>query len=88
MLKLAAQYYEYVLWSTPAGEPGRKLLESRKVSEETARRFQLGYAPAGRGFADPGWDVKGFSGTVEKMLPDMLPGARLDNHGKIKRKQV
>ncbi|HYM97497.1 MAG TPA: CHC2 zinc finger domain-containing protein, partial [Candidatus Sulfotelmatobacter sp.] len=52
MLKLAAQYYEYVLWSSPAGEPGRKLLESRRVSEETARKFQLGYAPAGRGFAE------------------------------------
>ncbi len=52
MLKLAAQFYEYVLWSSPAGEPGRRLLESRKVSEETARRFQLGYAPAGRGFAE------------------------------------
>src|SRR6058998_113482 len=52
MLKLAAQYYEYVLWKSPAGEPGRKLLESRRVSEETARRFLLGYAPAGRGFAE------------------------------------
>jgi DNA primase len=52
MLKLAAQYYEYVLWSNPAGEPGRKLLESRKVTEETARRFQLGFAPPGRGFAE------------------------------------
>jgi DNA primase len=52
MLKLAAQYYEYVLWSSPAGEPGRKLLLLRQVSEETARRFQLGYAPAGRGFAE------------------------------------
>jgi len=52
MLKLAAQYYEYVLWSNPAGEPGRRLLEARMVSEETARRFQLGYAPAGRGFAE------------------------------------
>ena len=52
MLKLAAQYYEYVLWSTPAGEPGRRLLSDREVGEETARRFQLGYAPAGRGFAD------------------------------------
>ncbi|HEX4622559.1 MAG TPA: DNA primase [Myxococcaceae bacterium] len=52
MLKLAAQYYEYVLWKMPAGEPGRKLLESRHVGEETARRFQLGYAPAGRGFAE------------------------------------
>src|SRR5207237_5591988 len=52
MLKLAAQYYEYVLWSSPAGEPGRRLLVQRQVSEETAKRFQLGYAPAGRGFAE------------------------------------
>jgi DNA primase len=52
MLKLAAQYYEYVLWSTPAGEIGRRLLADRDVGEETARRFQLGYAPAGRGFAE------------------------------------
>jgi DNA primase len=52
MLKLAAQYYEYVLWSTPAGEVGRRLLADREVAEETARRFQLGYAPAGRGFAE------------------------------------
>jgi HEAT repeat protein len=27
------------------------------------------------GFADLAWDVKGFSGTVEKMLADLLPGA-------------
>src|SRR5260370_9241563 len=52
MPKLAAQFYEYVLWSTPAGEPGRRLLGSRQVKEETARRFQIGYDPAGRGFAD------------------------------------
>ncbi|TMC93137.1 MAG: DNA primase [Chloroflexi bacterium] len=52
MLKLAAQYYEYVLWSSPAGEPGRRLLVQRQVSEETAKRFQLGYAPAGRGFVE------------------------------------
>jgi DNA primase len=52
MLKLAAQYYEYVLWSTPAGEVGRRLLADRDVGEETARQFQLGYAPAGLGFAE------------------------------------
>jgi DNA primase len=52
MLKVAAQYYEYVLWSTPAGEPGRRVLGERQVAEETAKKFQLGYAPAGRGFAD------------------------------------
>jgi DNA primase len=52
MLKLAAQYYEYVLWSTPAGEVGRRLLAGRDVGEATARLFQLGYAPAGLGFAE------------------------------------
>ena len=52
MLKLAAQYYEYVLWSTPAGGVGRRLLADRDVSEDTARRFQLGYSPAGLGFAE------------------------------------
>jgi len=44
---LAAQYYEYVLWSLPAGEPGRQLLARREVGEETARQFGLGYAPGG-----------------------------------------
>jgi DNA primase len=52
LLKLAAQYYEYVLWKSPAGEKGRQLLESRRVTEEVAREFQLGFAPAGRGFAE------------------------------------
>ena len=49
--RLAAQYYEYVLWSLPAGEPGRQLLGKRGVGEETARRFGLGYAPGGGNFA-------------------------------------
>ena len=39
------------------------------------------------GFADLGWDVKGYSGTVETLLADMMPGARLDNQGRIKRPQ-
>src|SRR3977135_1291309 len=52
MLKLAAQYYEFVLWSSPAGEKGRRLLESRRGGEDTARRFQPGYAPPGRGFSE------------------------------------
>src|SRR5258708_9344314 len=69
MLKLAAQYYEYVLWSSPAGEPGRRLLVQRQVGEETARRFQLGYAPAGRGF--PGYPA------AEKRSPSDAHAARL-----------
>src|SRR5438132_1234152 len=38
LLKLSAQYYEYVLWKLPAGEPGRRVLESRHVGDEIARR--------------------------------------------------
>jgi DNA primase len=49
--RLAAQYYEYVLHALPAGEPGRSLLERRRVDEATARRFGLGYAPGGASLA-------------------------------------
>lgn len=65
-----------------AREPLLQLLTNEK---EESRRIKKRIID---GFADLGWDVKGFSGTVEKMLADLLPGARLDNHGKIKRKQV
>src|SRR5262245_54459079 len=49
--RLAAQFYEYVLHSMPAGEPGRQLLVRREVGEATVRRFGLGYAPGGTSFA-------------------------------------
>ena len=65
-----------------AREPLLKLLTNEK---EESRRIKRRIV---EGFADLGWDVKGFSGTVEKMLEDLLPGSRLDNHGKIKRKQL
>jgi DNA primase len=45
--RLAAQYYEYVLHKIEAGKPGLELLAKRGVSEATARRFQLGFAPSG-----------------------------------------
>ncbi len=64
-----------------AREPLLQLLTSEK---EDSRRIKKRILD---GFADLGWDVKGFSGTVEKLIADMLPGARLDNHGKIKRAQ-
>jgi HEAT repeat protein len=64
-----------------AREPLCTLLTNEK---EESRRIKKRIID---GFADLGWDVKGWSGTVEKMLPDLLPGARLDNHGRIKRVQ-
>jgi len=61
------------------------LLQLLTSEKEDSRRIKKRIID---GFADLSWDVKGFSGTVEKMLADLLPGSRLDNHGKIKRKQV
>jgi len=43
----AAQYYEHVLWQLPAGDPGREILGERGVGEALARRFGVGFAPAG-----------------------------------------
>ena len=43
----AQAYYEHVLWSTDAGAPGRELLITRGVGEELARRYGVGFAPAG-----------------------------------------
>ena len=44
---IAQKYYEYVLWSTESGAPGRSLLVARGVPEELARGFGVGFAPAG-----------------------------------------
>ena len=43
----AQAYYQHVLWASPAGEPGRELLAARGVAEPLARRFGVGFAPAG-----------------------------------------
>lgn len=47
-LEQVAAFYERVLWSkTAAGERGRRMLQARGISEETARAFRLGVAPDG-----------------------------------------
>jgi DNA primase len=43
----AQAYYQHVLWSSPAGQPGRSLLVERGVDEPRARTFGIGFAPAG-----------------------------------------
>jgi DNA primase len=48
----AQAFYEQVLWGTPTGQPGRALLAERGVGEELARRFGVGFAPAGGAGAD------------------------------------
>ncbi|MDQ6900138.1 MAG: DNA primase [Candidatus Dormibacteraeota bacterium] len=48
---LAGKYYQYVLSSLPAGEPGRRLLREREIEDDVASRFGLGYAPGGSGLS-------------------------------------
>ena len=43
----AQAFYEQVLWGSEAGAPGRDLLAERGVDESLARRFGVGFAPAG-----------------------------------------
>ena len=43
--KVATQFYREMLADEKRGEPGRAYLAKRSVTQETADRFQLGYAP-------------------------------------------
>ena len=68
-----------------SAEVGREpLLTLLTNPKEESRRIKMRIA---EGFADLGWDVKGFSGTVEKLVTDLIPNARIDAAGKIKRPQ-
>jgi len=41
-----AKFYQHLLWNHPSGERARLYLKERGLSEETAKTFMLGYAPA------------------------------------------
>ncbi len=71
----AAKFYEYVLWSHPAGAPGHRLLAERGVDEALARRFRVGFAPAGgpAGTALVRFLVKG-GATVSELVEAGLAG--------------
>lgn len=43
---LAAKWYQYVLFNTRYGRPGKAYLEERRIAATTAHDFQLGLAPA------------------------------------------
>ncbi|RME80316.1 MAG: DNA primase [Caldilineae bacterium] len=44
---LAAAYYHNLLLNSPAAAAARAYLQRREINDETVRRFQLGFAPAG-----------------------------------------
>ena len=45
--RMAAEFYRHCLVQNDAGAPARDYLTKRSVSEETCRRFDLGYTPDG-----------------------------------------
>lgn len=47
VIAFAADHFHEQLWEQPAGEPGRRYLESRGITRDVAERFRVGYAPAG-----------------------------------------
>lgn len=96
-LDLAAQAFAGWL-AGPGGEPARAYLSRRGVSEETARRFGLGYAPpgwhslsrllAGRGFTegelvDAGLVVPREGGGVYDRFRNRLMFPIWDLHGQV-----
>jgi DNA primase len=42
----AAEFFAHVLWNADDGAPAREYLKGRGITEETARAFMLGFAPA------------------------------------------
>ena len=49
VMGLATSFYERQLWSSPHAAQARALLRSRRISDQTAKLFRLGFAP-------PGWE--------------------------------
>lgn len=65
-----------------AREPLLKLMTNE---EEESLRIKHRIA---EGFLETGWNVKGFRGTVEKLLATSLPEFHLDGKGRVKRKKA
>ncbi len=61
LLDDAAGFYERFLWDAKEAEPARVYLAERGITEETAREFRLGYAPAGRDRVARAAQSKGFT---------------------------
>ncbi len=63
-------------------EAKQPLLAMLANPKEESRRLKRRIADA---LADSGWDVRDAGNAIEKMIVDLLPGSRVDNHGRIRR---
>ncbi|MFN0117752.1 MAG: DNA primase [Elusimicrobiota bacterium] len=61
VLEAARIFYEDQLWDPQVGGEAKKYLESRGITENTIREFNLGYAPSGSSSAFESLIKKGFS---------------------------
>lgn len=43
--ELTAQFYSYILWKNEFGQTAREYLKNRKIKDQTALTFKIGYAP-------------------------------------------
>ena len=76
LLDLTRDYYERVLWQSPAAGQARTYLQQRGLAEPTCREFRLGFSPAGWSVLRDAAKGKGFS---ERELTDaglVVPGRK------------
>lgn len=74
LMDAAASFYEAFLWKAAEAEPVRSYLAQRKIGEETARAFRMGYAPEARTGMSRRAIAKGF--TKEELLEARLVGSK------------
>jgi DNA primase len=68
----ACKFYEQILWEHPLGKVAREHLEKRGVSQETAKKWRLGYAPNR-------WDSLAKSLEKKKVDPKLVEEAGADH---------
>jgi DNA primase len=75
VMEWAASLFEKALRNPTAGEPARKYLESRAITQETIDRFRIGYAPEG-------WD-----NLIRAAARDHMPLELLETAGLVVRRE-
>jgi DNA primase len=58
---LAAKFYNKILLETPIAEPARNYLKNRKLTAETIKEWQIGFAPQGYHYLEEFLGKRGFT---------------------------
>lgn len=74
----SAKYYQHMLWHAQVGQKARDYLQRRGLSEETCKRFGLGFAP-------DSWEgLKNFLSKRNFRIPELLAAGLLNESEKGK----